>query len=303
MSMVIDVSELSKTFAGKLAVDKIDLQVAKGEVYGFLGPNGSGKTTTIRMLCGLMRPSSGKGLCLGYDVLTEYEEIKKHVGYMPQRFSYYLDLTVAQNLKFVGQMYQVANLSERMHTIMSDFDLLKMKNQLVAELSGGWKQRVSLAAALIHKPKLLLLDEPTAGVDPEARRYFWEVIHNLAAAGTTALVSTHYMDEAQRCTRLAYIIYGKLIASGKEQEIIQQAGLITWSLTGGNIADAYSEISKNNPEVQVAVFGNSLHVSGEDAGVIEKIISGYTKNPDYKCQQIEVSIEDVFIYFVRKYND
>ncbi len=219
---VVDAHNLCKSFNGKLAVDDVSLQIKRGEIFGFLGPNGSGKTTTIRMLCGLLTPDSGSGQCLGYDILHDSEQIKRLVGYVPQAFSLYGDLTVKENLDFIARTYQMDNDKKRVKDIIEELGLQEYANKFARTLSGGWKQRLSLAAALVHEPKLLLLDEPTAGVDPKARRYFWDYISQLTTKGITSLVSTHYMDEAERCNRLAYIVFGKLMAEGTVQDITKQ---------------------------------------------------------------------------------
>src|SRR5678816_3134452 len=226
--LAIDVRGMTKRFGDRIVVNDIALQVRTGEIYGFLGPNGSGKTTFIRMLCGLLRADAGSGTCLGYDVITESEAIKRHVGYMTQKFSFWEDLSIAENLDFVARMYDVQNRKQAVQASIEQLGLAGRERQLAGQLSGGWKQRLALAACLIHEPKLLLLDEPTAGVDPGARRDFWEHIHDLAHSGITVLVSTHYMDEAERCHALAYIAYGKLLAHGTIREVIDQAKLATW---------------------------------------------------------------------------
>src|SRR3954467_13709831 len=217
---VIDVRGLTKRFGERTVVDHFDIRVPKGAIYGFLGPNGSGKTTTIRMLCGLLTPDEGEGTCLGLDVRHEASRIKEEVGYMTQKFSYYEDLTIRENLDFVARMYRLDRRKQRVDQALSDLGLADRPNQLAGSLSGGWKQRLALAACLLHEPRLLLLDEPTAGVDPKARRDFWDQLHDLTADGLTVLVSTHYMDEAERCHELAYISYGKLLARGTAHELI-----------------------------------------------------------------------------------
>ncbi len=206
---VIAVEGLRKSFDGKTVVKDLSLQVRRGEIYGFLGPNGSGKTTFIRMLCGLLRPDAGHGTCLGYDILTESEQIKPHIGYMAQRFSLYEDLSVRENLDFMARIYGVRDRRGAVAATLERMGLARFAGQLAGTLSGGWKQRLALACCLLHQPQLLLLDEPTAGVDPKARRDFWDDIYALAAQGVTALISTHYMDEAERCHRLAYLAYGE----------------------------------------------------------------------------------------------
>jgi ABC-2 type transport system ATP-binding protein len=218
--LVIDVRGINKRFGTKHVVKDLALQVRQGEIFGFLGPNGSGKTTSIRLLCGLLTPDSGEGTCLGRDVLRESAAIKREVGYMTQRFSLWEDLTLAENLDFVARMFGMKQRREAVNQALEDLGLSGRRDQLAGTLSGGWKQRLALAGCLLHKPRLLLLDEPTAGVDPKARRDFWEEIHRLSAAGITVLVSTHYMDEAERCHRLAYIAWGTLLASGTAAEIV-----------------------------------------------------------------------------------
>lgn len=217
---VIEVEGLAKSFGKRVAVRGLSLRVRRGEIFGFLGPNGSGKTTSIRLLCGLLTPDAGRGRCLGHDLLTETRAIRREVGYMTQRFGWYEDLSVRENLEFVARMYEVPALREVVSRTIAALGLEARQDQLVGGLSGGWKQRLALAACLMHAPKLLLLDEPTAGVDPRARREFWDQIQRLAASGVTVLVSTHYMDEAERCTRLGYIAFGELLAEGRAEELL-----------------------------------------------------------------------------------
>jgi len=220
----IDVKGLNKSFGRKHVVRDLSLKVPKGQIFGFLGPNGSGKTTSIRMICGLLTADSGSGTCLGYDVMTRSADIKREVGYMTQRFSLWEDLTIRENLDFVGRMYGMADRREAVARAIAKLGLESRQDQLAGSLSGGWKQRLALAACLLHRPKLLLLDEPTAGVDPKARREFWDELHELAAQGITVLVSTHYMDEAGRCDQLAYLAYGRLLAVGTADELIATSG-------------------------------------------------------------------------------
>ena len=294
MSLAIDVRGMTKRFGTLTAVDHIDLQVPAGEICGFLGPNGSGKTTFIRMLCGLLRADDGGGTCLGFDVIEESEEIKKHVGYMTQRFSFYEDLSIAENLDFVARMYSVPNRRTAVRDSLDRLGLTKRQHQLAGELSGGWKQRLALAACLIHDPKLLLLDEPTAGVDPRARREFWEQIHTLAAQGLTFLISTHYMDEAERCHRLAYILYGKLLTYGTVADVIAHAGLTTWAVSGANLVHLAAQLRELPGVEQAAAFGTKLHVSGTDAAALERAIAPFL-TPEYRWEEIEPGLEDVFI--------
>lgn len=292
---IISVKGLHKHFGDIHAVNDVNISIAQGEIFGFLGPNGSGKTTTIRMLCGLLTPDEGQGHCLGYDILKESRKIKQQVGYMTQRFSYYEDLTVYENLNFIAQLYQLDNRKSRIHDVIEKMGFQKRAHQLAGTLSGGWKQRLALAGSLVHDPKLLLLDEPTAGVDPEARRQFWNHIHELSQSGITTLVSTHYMDEAERCTRLSYIMHGKLLIEGTLDEIIKQVDLTTWVITGDKIGQVASQIESIGIE-QVIVFGNTLHLSSRDTDKLQQAIRLIQKNPNYQCEQKPSTIEDIFIH-------
>jgi ABC-2 type transport system ATP-binding protein len=294
--LAIDVRGMTKRFGDRTVVNDIALQVRTGEIYGFLGPNGSGKTTFIRMLCGLLRADAGSGTCLGYDVIRESEAIKRHVGYMTQRFSFYEDLSIAENLDFVARMYAVPNRRDAVTQSIERLGLAGRQRQLAGQLSGGWKQRLALAACLIHDPKFLLLDEPTAGVDPKARRDFWEQIHQLAADGLTFLITTHYMDEAERCHRLAYIAYGNLLTHGTVREVIDHVGLTTWSVSGGNLVELAAKL-RGRPGVQQAVaFGNMLHVSGDDAAALERAIAPFRDG--HAWTKIRSGLEDVFIHLM-----
>ena len=297
--LAIDVCGMTKRFGNRVAVDHVDLQVHTGEICGFLGPNGSGKTTFIRMLCGLLRADAGSGTCLGFDVITESEAIKRQVGYMTQRFSFYEDLSIRENLDFVARMYSMANRRDAVHDTLERLGLFERRNQLAGELSGGWKQRLALAACMIHHPKLLLLDEPTAGVDPKARREFWEEIHQLAGQGLTFLITTHYMDEAERCHRLAFIASGKLLTFGTVAEVIHQAHLTTWAVNGPNL-HALAEQLRERPGIQQAVsFGSMLHVSGDDPAALEQAIAPFHTEP-YEWRQVGSGLEDVFIHLMDK---
>lgn len=302
-TLTIDVQHLKKSFDGHLAVRDISLQVNKGEIFGFLGPNGSGKTTIIRMLCGLLTPDSGTGYCLGYDILKESWKIKAQVGYMPQRFSLYEDLTVTENLDFIARVYNVENRKAAISQMVEHMDFQHRQNQLVGSLSGGWKQRLSLAAALLHKPKLLLLDEPTAGVDPEARRSFWEIIAHLSRQGITSLVSTHYMDEAKRCHELAYIMQGQLLIKGKATEIIDKSNLVTFSATGPDIQYLLEQLRKIPEIEQVVSFGAAIHISahGKNKKTLEDIFLPYKDR--YTFSLIKPNLEDVFISLIRGKNE
>lgn len=294
---VINVQGLSKSFSGKPAVINVSLQIKRGEIFGFLGPNGSGKTTTIRLLCGLMTPDSGDGQCLGYNIVSDSRRIKRLVGYVPQAFSLYQDLTVKENLEFIGRVYEQPEYKKRVQQILHDLELIPYQYQLAGRLSGGWKQRLSLGAALVHNPKLLLLDEPTAGVDPQARRDFWNYISYLTTQGISSLVSTHYMDEAERCNRLAYIVYGRLLVQGTLQDIIQQVGLISWSASGGNLARLASELPQQPGVEQVVAWGNELRVCGKDPVLLKEAMARF---PEWTWKPVETSLEEVFIHLVEE---
>ena len=298
----IDVKGMTKRFDNRTVVNSIDLQVRTGEIYGFLGPNGSGKTTFIRMLCGLLRADAGSGTCLGHDVIKESEAIKRQVGYMTQKFSFWEDLSIQENLDFVARMYAVPDRRNVVRQSIADLGLTGRQHQLAGELSGGWKQRLALAACLIHQPKLLLLDEPTAGVDPKARRDFWEHIHILAAKGLTFLITTHYMDEAERCHRLAYISYGNLLTSGTVADVISHARLVTWSVRGPDLIHLATEIRKQPGVLQAVAFGTMLHVSGDDGSALEAAIAPYRKE-GYEWQRITSGLEDVFIHLMDQSTD
>ncbi len=297
--MAIKVEGLTKRFGDKVVVDHFSMEVPKGTIYGFLGPNGSGKTTTIRMICGLLTPDEGKGVVLGHDILTEAELIKRQVGYMTQKFSLYEDLSIEENLDFVARMYEMADRKRRVADALSNLGLTSRKSQLAGTLSGGWKQRLALAACLIHEPKLLLLDEPTAGVDPGARRDFWDHIHELAHQGITVLVSTHYMDEAERCHALAYIAYGKLLAHGTIREVIDQAKLATWEVEGERLMDAAPQLRESPGVEMVAPFGTALHVSGTDRDAIERAVAKVSSQAGLQAHEVEPTLEDVFIHLMR----
>ena len=267
--VVIDVRGLNKSFGHHHAVKDLALSVRRGEIFGFLGPNGSGKTTSIRMLCGLLTPDSGEGTCLGFDIRRESKAIKRHVGYMTQRFSLWEDLTIRENLRFVGRMYAIERRRDRVEAAIAQLGLADRANQLAGELSGGWKQRLALAACLLHEPQLLLLDEPTAGVDPKARRDFWDQLHELAARGITVLVSTHYMDEAERCHKLGYILGGRLMVQGTAREVIASQSLFAWTVEGPALAALATRLRALPAVDQVAAFGAALHITGVDAAALD----------------------------------
>jgi ABC-2 type transport system ATP-binding protein len=293
--LAIDVHGLTKKFGPKIAVNAIDIAVPYGEVWGFLGPNGSGKTTTIRMLCGLLRADAGTGTCLGYDVRTESEKIKRAVGYMTQKFSFWEDLSIRENLEFVARMYELADGRAKVDDTIARLGLEKRQQQLAGELSGGWKQRLALAACMLHSPKLLLLDEPTAGVDPKARRDFWDEIHRLSNEGLTVLVSTHYMDEAERCDRIVYINLGNIVARGTVQEVIAHSHLFTFIVEGDG-ARHLAETLRGAPGVAfVSFFGAALHVSGRDRAAIAHALAPYANQQGLAIHEATPSLEDVFI--------
>jgi ABC-2 type transport system ATP-binding protein len=300
---VIDVKGLTKKYGGRAVVDDFAIRVYRGQIYGFLGPNGSGKTTTIRMLCGLLTPDAGEGQCLGFDIRKDAQEIKRQVGYMTQKFSLYEDLSIAENLDFIARVYAVPNRKRVVDETLAKLGLTARRTQLAGALSGGWKQRLALAACLLHEPKLLLLDEPTAGVDPKARREFWDQIHDLAAGGLTVLVSTHYMDEAERCHSLAYIAYGKLLANGTAAELVAQSRLSTWAASGGDL-HALANLLRSLPGVEMVVpFGVTLHVSGANADALAASLKPFFARAELRWEKILPSLEDVFIGLMNSAKD
>jgi ABC-2 type transport system ATP-binding protein len=301
--VAIDVKGLTKSFGGREVVHDLSMQVKRGTIYGFLGPNGSGKTTTIRMLCGLLTPDSGEGTCLGYDIRRDADKIKRHVGYMTQRFSLYQDLSVRENLEFVARLYGVPDARGTAREMIKRLGLTGREEQLAGELSGGWKQRLALGACTLPNPQLLLLDEPTAGVDPKARRDFWNEIHALAADGLTVLVSTHYMDEAERCHEIAYIAYGHLLAHGTVDEVIAKSALSTYTVTGDDLHRLQDELTGKPGIDMVAPFGTSLHVSGRDRAALEVTIAPSREDPRWHWQYSEPSLEDVFIELMTRSKD
>jgi ABC-2 type transport system ATP-binding protein len=277
--------------------------VNRGEILGFLGPNGSGKTTSIRMMCGLLTPDSGSGTCLGYDILRESREIKRRVGYMTQRFSFWEDLSIRENLDFVARIYEMRSRREAVERAIEGLNLKGRATQLAGSLSGGWKQRLALAACMLHQPELLLLDEPTAGVDPKARREFWEELHALAARGISILVSTHYMDEAERCHRLAYIAFGKLMAQGSAEEIVGSQRLSTWSVSGEDLSAIAARLEGQPGIEQIAAFGSALHVTGRDAAALEATLRRVTAGTAWRIEPAQTGLEDVFIHLMSRSAD
>ena len=301
--IAIEVEGLSKSFNRREVVHDLSMQVKRGSIYGFLGPNGSGKTTTIRMLCGLLTPDKGRGTCLGYDILTETDKIKRQVGYMTQRFSLYQDLSVRENLEFVARLYDVPDPLGAAHAMVERLGLKGREEQLAGSLSGGWKQRLALGACTLPNPKLLLLDEPTAGVDPKARREFWNEIHALTSDGLTVLVSTHYMDEAERCHEIAYIAYGHLLVHGTVPEVIAQSHLATYVVSGDGLGELAAKLEKAAGIDMVAPFGTSLHVSGRHEAALEAAIAPHRNDPRWKWERSEASLEDVFIDLMGRARD
>jgi ABC-2 type transport system ATP-binding protein len=296
----IDVRGLNKYFGDKHVVKDVSMRVRPGEIFGFLGPNGSGKTTTIRMMCGLLKPDSGSGTCLGLDILNESDEIKHNVGYMTQSFSFWEDLTIRENLEFVARMYGMPNRRTVVRESLEGLGLANRARQLAGALSGGWKQRLALAACMLHHPPLLLLDEPTAGVDPKARRDFWDELQTLASRGISVLVSTHYMDEAARCHRLAYIAYGQLLAQGSAGEIIESQGLSTWAIHGEHLIQLQEGLRRKRGIEQTVVFGDVLHVSGKDENRLQIDVEETLRNKPLRAEKISTGLEDVFIYMMSR---
>jgi ABC-2 type transport system ATP-binding protein len=299
----IDVRDLNKSFGRKHVVRDLSLTVQHGEIFGFLGPNGSGKTTSIRMMCGLLTPDSGSGTCLGYDIRTQQDAIKRCVGYMTQRFSFWDDLTIRENLDFIARVFEMPDRARVVDDALAQLGLVERAGQLAGALSGGWKQRMALAACMLHKPQLLLLDEPTAGVDPNARREFWEQLHALAAQGISVLVSTHYMDEAERCHKLAYIAYGRLLITGTAAEVIASQGLTTYAVHGDNLAPLAAALEGKPGVEQTAVFGGSLHVTGKDAAALEQSLRSATAAGGERIERVDTSLEDVFIHLMQGATD
>lgn len=298
-ALVIDVHGLSKRFGARQVVSGLDLQVPEGEICGFLGGNGSGKTTTIRMLCGLLTPDSGGGTCLGLDVIRQSAEIRLQVGYMTQRFSFYGDLTVAENLDFVARLYQLPDRGRVVAETMDRMELANRADQLARNLSGGWKQRMALAACVMHRPRLLLLDEPTAGVDAKARREFWDLINDMAAEGMTVLVSTHYMDEAERCARVVYLSGGRLIVQGSAESVVRDAALVVFELTGPAL-DHLARPMRAEPGVESAtMFGRALRIVGVDRAMLQTAIAAHTRESGIAVQEVPARLDDVFIHLLR----
>ncbi|MBA4108945.1 MAG: multidrug ABC transporter ATP-binding protein [Leptothrix sp. (in: Bacteria)] len=300
--LAIDVRGLSKRFGDRMVVDGIDIQVRRGEICGFLGPNGSGKTTTIRMLCGLLEPTAGQGHCLGFDLVTQSRQIKLRTGYMTQKFGLYEDLNIEENLYFIAEVYGMPGGRQKVEQTLDRLGLTERRHQLAGSLSGGWKQRLALGACLLHEPQLLLLDEPTAGVDPKARRDFWHQIHLLAAEGLTVLVSTHYMDEAERCHRLAYISYGKVLTAGTSEHVIGTSGLRTWQVRGDQL-DKVIGLTNHSDDWMAIPFGTSVHVSSTSPLDFAEWLRAQSPQHDWLVETIPTSLEDVFIHLSQHAQD
>jgi ABC-2 type transport system ATP-binding protein len=300
--LAIDVRGLTKRYGERTVVDDVAIQVRRGEICGFLGPNGSGKTTTIRMLCGLLEPDAGEGSCLGLDIRRDARRIKLAVGYMTQRFGLYEDLSIEENLDFVARVYRITQLRQRVQETLQRLGLYERRKQLAGTLSGGWKQRLALAACLLHDPALLLLDEPTAGVDPKARRDFWQQIHALAADGMTVLVSTHYMDEAERCHRLAYISYGRLLAAGTAAEVVARAGLRTWQVRGDDLQSLLALVAAESAWMAVP-FGSAVHVSSAGPSDFAQWLGAQAPGHAWAVERVPTGLEDVFIALTQDARD
>ena len=302
MSAVIDVQGLNKSFGDRQVVRDVAIRVEEGRITGFLGPNGAGKTTCLRLLCGLLTPDSGEGQVLGLDFRSQTDAIKRQTGYMTQRFSLYEDMTIEENLSFIARVYELDDRRGRVGAALERLGLQDRRGQLAGALSGGWKQRLALAAATLHQPKLLLLDEPTAGVDPKARREFWDEIHTLAEGGLTVLVSTHYMDEAERCHDIGYILYGRLIARGTAREIVDGSGLVTFNGTGPDIGRMAHDLERREGVLSASAFGAAVHVSGTDRAALERAIAPWRRDP-FAWNEVAPSLEDVFIQLMGRTTD
>ena len=293
----IEVDLVSRDFGKVRALDKVSLAVPRGEIYGLLGPNGSGKSTLIRILCGLLSPSEGRASVDGLDVVAHGEEIRRRIGYVPQAFSLYQDLTVLENLNFFASVYGLKrrDLEERREWAIDLTSIGPYRTRLAGQLSGGWKQRLALAACMLHAPKLILLDEPTAGVDPKARRDFWDEIHALSADGLTVLVSTHYMEEAERCDRIVFINLGDIVARGTVAEVIAASKLFTFIVEGEQVRELVAHLQGFSGVEFVSFFGAALHVSGRDRAALERALAPYRGDARIDIREAPPSLEDVFI--------
>ena len=301
MEYAVYPEKLTKKFGDIVAVDELDLRVNRGEIYGFLGPNGAGKTTAIRMLCGILEPTAGGGRVLDYDIVAEAEQVKKRIGYMSQRFSLYEDLTVAENVDFYASVYGLTGSVKRERTgeLFETAGLGGRTRQLAGTLSGGQKQRLALGCALVHRPELLFLDEPTAGVDPVSRRDFWGLLYELAAGGTTILVTTHYMDEAEHCNRLGFIYDGRLIAEGKPDVLKAGVAAEVYKITPASVGEAYAALVRGFPGAMVSILGNNVHVSGPAVEGEKLAVALDAAGVGYSSlERTTPSLEDLFVMYI-----
>lgn len=290
----VQTKELTRTFGSFVAVDKVTLNIKKGSIYGFLGPNGSGKSTTIRMLCGILGPSSGSGTILGYDIATEVEQIKANIGYMSQKFSLYDDLTVMQNLEFYAGMYSLTGTAkeQRIEEMLTMAGLTERRGELTVNLAGGWKQRLALGCSILHKPSILFLDEPTGGVDPKSRRMFWDIIYDLSVQGTTIMVTTHFMDEAEHCDEIGFIYEGRLIANDTPASLKKGLPGLLLNIPAPDPLELLEQIvAKEIPCLDIYPYGTSIHVLVLPEQ--EQAFGGFS------YQVIDPALEDVFVYYVK----
>ncbi|MFL9950498.1 ABC transporter ATP-binding protein [Paraburkholderia agricolaris] len=295
----VDTHLLNKHFGHWHAVRDVSLQIRRGEIFGFLGPNGSGKTTCMRMLCGLLVPDSGRGRCLGLDIVQDSVALRRKVGYVTQRFSYWGDLSVRENLDFVSRAYGLENRRAVVERTLEEFGLRERAGQLAGALSGGWKQRLAMAASWMHEPELLLLDEPTAGVDPNERRELWEELHRLAELGTTILVSTHYLDEAERCNRIGYLVHGRLLAHGAVNDIVAAQGLSKLALSGASSGRLRAKLHGAPGVERLVAFGGGLYVCGCDYASLDRTLTCLASDePGLRVEVVPTRLEDVLIYLM-----
>lgn len=292
---VIDVKGLKKSFNGNEAVTNLTLKIFSGTIFGLLGPNGSGKTTSLRLLSGLITPDAGEAISMGLNLFTQTKLIQSKLGYMPQKFSLYQNLTVYENLEFIGRIYGLENRKEKIQDIIEMFSFQDKQKKLSGQLSEGWQQRLSLAAALLHDPPLLLLDEPTSGIDPHSRLFIWDCIQNRVSKGATVLLTTHHMDEAERCHRLAYMAFGKILLQGTLHEFISSTGLHTWRITGKNLSSLSAKLkSYSTTTLQLVEKGSEIRLSALNSDDLEKILSLIPNT--YTIEETSSLLEDIFIF-------